>query len=125
MKAGESSQIRDRWRVGSKNAMFGMGTHFKAAALGSGGACKRGRGKKDGSIIYIFLQERSEKSCKRGGGLMQAVGRASTETLHKTGKIPWTGPGETLVPLNSRVLLTDFALFFGGLFLSASQVKLK
>ena len=91
--------------------MFGMGTYFKAAALGSGGACKRGRGKKDGSIIYIFLRERSE-SCKLGAGLMQAAGRVSMETLNKIKNTPWRGPAETLVPLKFRGLLTDFALFF-------------
>lgn len=63
MKTGESSQISDRWRVGSKNAMFGMGTHFTATALESGGACERGREEKDGSRIYICHREKS-KSCK-------------------------------------------------------------
>lgn len=91
--------------------MFGMGTYFKAAALGSGGACKRGKGKKDGSIIYIFLHERSE-SCKLGAGLMRAVGRVSMETLNKIENTLWRGSAETLVPLKSRVLLIDFALFF-------------
>lgn len=43
---------------------------------------------------------------------MRAVGRVSVETLNKIETPPWRGPAETLVPLKSRVLLTDFALFF-------------
>lgn len=105
--------------------MFGMGMYFKAAALGSGGACRRGRGKKDGSIIYISLHERSERY-ELEAGLMQAVRRISMETLNKIENTPVKSPAETVVPLKSRVLLTDFVLFlFQGLFLSASQIKLK
>lgn len=91
--------------------MFGTGTYFIAAALGSGGARKRGRGKKDGSIIYIFLHEKSE-SYKLRAGLTEAVGRVSMETLNKTENNPRGGPAETTVPLKFRALLTDFALFF-------------
>lgn len=97
--------------MGSKNATSGMGTYFKAAALGSGGARKRGRGKKDGSIISIFLHEKSE-SYKARAGLMEAVGTVSMEMLNKTENTPRGGPAEPMVPLKFRALLTHFALFF-------------
>lgn len=56
---------------------------------------------------------------------MQAVARVSMETHKEIENTPWRGPAETLVPLKSKVLLTDSAFFFLGLFLSASQIKLK
>lgn len=67
MKTGESSQISDRWRVGSKNAMFGKGTHFTATASERGGACERGREEKDGSRICICHHEKRAANGSRTG----------------------------------------------------------
>lgn len=104
--------------------MFGMGLYFKAAALGSGGACKRGRGKEDGSVIYICLHKRSE-SCKPGAGLKQVMGRVSMETLNNTENTPLarscTDSGPQMQGFTSR-LCTSFP---HGLFPSALQLKLK
>lgn len=92
--------------MGSKDALFGMGPYSKAVALGSGGAGERGRARKIASE-FIFFFRTSEKAANwekdwRG---------VSMQTLHRNEDTPWRGPAETLDPMKSRVLLTDFALF--------------
>lgn len=45
---------------------------------------------------------------------MQAVARVSMETHKEIENTPWRGPAETLVPLKSKVLLTDSVFLFLG-----------
>lgn len=91
--------------------MFGMGTYFKAAALGSGGAWKRVEARKMAPPFTFFLM-RGVRAANWEQDWCRLWGVVSMETLNKIENPPRKGPAETLVPLKSMVFLTQFARFF-------------